>query len=210
MGKSGLLKGQPCPLCGEPRQRSGWLTCGAPACVREVRSRASASRAQAPEVFRFLSKVEMTPGCWKWQGSVIGGGYGRFWAGGSYYSAHRWAFEYIGKQHILNGMVIDHICRNRLCVNPAHLRLVTQQQNATENSVGPSAENAARAHCRRGHAYSGTRTGHSPQDGSRRSRFCHVCHRGRQARYRRRAREHTERFLELYPEFRELATEGPR
>lgn len=56
--------------------------------------------------------------------------------------AHRWAWE---QEHgsIPDGLVIDHICRNRACCNPAHLRAVTTRINAVENSIGISAKNLA-------------------------------------------------------------------
>jgi len=52
-----------------------------------------------------------------------------------------------------NGMHVDHICRNRLCVRPDHLRVVTPKVNALQNSEGHAASNVLKTHCPRGHPY---------------------------------------------------------
>lgn len=82
-------------------------------------------------------------GCWLWTGYCDPAGYGRF---GRNTSAHRFSYAtFTGP--LVPGMVIDHICRVRCCVNPAHLRQVTRRVNALENNVGPAATNAAKACC---------------------------------------------------------------
>jgi hypothetical protein len=80
---------------------------------------------------RFWTKVEKTDGCWLWRGVVDhqSGSYGRY--GGV--RAHRIAYEYLVGP-IPDGLVIDHRCQNRICVNPAHLRVCTIKQN-TEHMV---------------------------------------------------------------------------
>jgi transcription elongation factor Elf1 len=50
-------------------------------------------------------------------------------------------------------MVLDHICRNRACVNPGHLRVVTPKQNVLENSLGRTAINKCKTHCPKGHPF---------------------------------------------------------
>ncbi len=65
--------------------------------------------------------------------------------------AHRAAYElYVGP--IPEGLTIDHLCRNTLCVNPAHLEAVTMRENILRGT-GPSAQAARKTHCLRGHPF---------------------------------------------------------
>lgn len=84
---------------------------------------------------RFWPKVNKTGDCWLWTGSIGGHGYGTFNVGkGKYAPAYRFAYiEAHGD--IPSNVFIDHMCRNRKCVNPSHLRPVTHKQN-TENHGG--------------------------------------------------------------------------
>lgn len=77
---------------------------------------------------RFMRYINKTDGCWLWIGSKKGRGYGKFTAKGKQLSAHRYSYElHTGK--IKPGMQIDHLCKNKLCVNPKHLEQVTNQEN---------------------------------------------------------------------------------
>lgn len=88
---------------------------------------------------RFQSRVAPHGDCLVWQGQTAGAGYGVFEFGGSAQRrnrmyAHRFAYEQaIGP--IPDGLEIDHLCRNKLCVNPAHLEAVTHQEN--QRRAGP-------------------------------------------------------------------------
>jgi hypothetical protein len=107
--------------------------------------------ARMPLSRRFTHQVSVghPGGCWLWIGSRRGKGYGRTFANGHIVLAHRVAYElFVGP--IPEAMVIDHLCRNPSCVNPDHLEAVTMREN-TLRGVGPSAVNAAKASCRRGH-----------------------------------------------------------
>lgn len=96
---------------------------------------------------RFWAKVELGPGCWNWTGATNPSGYGRFAAvGRTLHGAHRVAF-WLNGGTIPDGMVIDHICRNRRCVNPAHLRCVNRLINVHENSESPAHLNSIKTHC---------------------------------------------------------------
>lgn len=86
---------------------------------------------------RFWSKVQKGDGCWKWTAHLSTKGYGRFSITRSnVVPAHRFAFELAGGQ-VPAGMVVDHMCHNRSCVNPAHLRPLSPKQN-NENRLGPN------------------------------------------------------------------------
>jgi hypothetical protein len=82
---------------------------------------------------RFWTKVEKTEGCWNWTAAKYPTGYGQIRIDGSAHSAHRVAYE-LTKGPIPDGLFVDHICHNRACVNPKHLRLATAKQNQENRS----------------------------------------------------------------------------
>lgn len=102
---------------------------------------------------RFVNNVNQIPfhTCWEWSGRINNKGYGQFYVCRKEISAHRYSFEFYNNKKIDNGLVIDHICRNRSCVNPAHLREVSIKTNSLENSINPSALNHKKTHCVKGH-----------------------------------------------------------
>ena len=84
---------------------------------------------------RFWSHVDQSENCWNWTSYVTERGYGRFFDGRAI-AAHRFAYELlIGP--IPTDREIDHVCHNRKCVNPDHLRLVTRKQNQ-EHRIKPN------------------------------------------------------------------------
>lgn len=124
------------------------------------------------EQIRFWSKVDFDgpDGCWLWRATLDTAGYGRFRAAEarSMVSAHRRAYmRLVGP--IPEGLVLDHLCRVRNCVNPAHLEPVTHEENCRRG------ENAQRdkTHCPQGHPYDEANTYIYPSDGRRACRRCH-------------------------------------
>jgi len=99
---------------------------------------------------RFWSKVEKTNGCWNWVAGTSNG-YGIFWFNKTYVGAHRISYQ-LKYGIIPNDKVLDHLCRNPLCVNPDHLELVTDKENVLRGA-GPCAQNARKTHCKRGHEF---------------------------------------------------------
>lgn len=127
---------------------------------------------------RFWEKVNKLDGCWEWT-AFKNDGYGVFKVGGVIQLAHRVAYELvIGK--IPEGMIIDHLCRNRGCVNPAHMEVVNNRTNVLRG-VSIVAKNALATHCPQGHPYDLFNTIIRPH-GHRGCRYCnnHPKSRGRQ------------------------------
>jgi len=100
---------------------------------------------------KFLSKViAKEKDCWRWSGFINNYGYGEMIINGKSYRTHRISFS-IFNGELIDGMVIDHICKNKSCINPDHLRQVTQKFNCLDNSSSPLAENSRKTHCKNGH-----------------------------------------------------------
>jgi hypothetical protein len=100
---------------------------------------------------RFWDKAMPCPmsGCWLWVGSTRRG-YGQAWSGDTVSPAHRYAYE-AAHGALPSGTVLDHLCRIRCCVNPAHLEPVSDRVNVRRGN-SPSAVNARKTHCKYGHA----------------------------------------------------------
>lgn len=90
---------------------------------------------------RFWAKVDKTETCWQWTGATKSNGYGNFNVNGKTVMSHRYAWEAI-QGPIPQGLMLDHLCFNRKCCNPAHLRAVTMKQNQ-ENRSGARRDSAS-------------------------------------------------------------------
>lgn len=116
--------------------------------------------------------------CWEWQGNVSTDGYGRVEIDGRAWLVHRLFYEALVGP-IPDGLQIDHLCRNRSCVNPDHLEPVTMQENIRRGAPGAWERRQRRTHCKKGHRYDG-------HDGVK--RYCSVCRRNSKRRYEERVR----------------------
>jgi len=125
---------------------------------------------------RFHEKISENPnGCWVWNGNRNPDDYGRFWLDGKKILAHRFAYETL-RAPIPPELELDHLCRDRGCVNPDHLEPVTHAENIRRGLTGKvNHRNARKTHCLRGHPFDGvlnaTNRGWT--------RFCWTCKRER-------------------------------
>lgn len=124
-------------------------------------------RADEIRFFGYVTRDE--GGCWIFE-LLSRDGYGRFWFKGKQMRAHRWAFEFLVGP-IPDGFVLDHLCRNRACVNPDHLEPVTQRINTLRGETLP-AQNILKLLCVRGHRLDGDNLRRDAK-GRRRCRECH-------------------------------------
>jgi hypothetical protein len=133
---------------------------------------------------RFSKKFMPEPnsGCWLWAGAIWQNGYGAFYLRGKNQTAHRAAYE-IRHGKPIDGLEIDHLCRNRCCVNPDHLEMVSTQTN-TLRGIGATAVNKRKIHCSRGHEYTSENTRLSPAG----RRFCIKCKAFYNAKYKAQKR----------------------
>ena len=115
---------------------------------------------------RFWVKVDVyasPEGCWPWLAALDRKGYGAFYDGYRMRRAYRFGYEALVGP-IPSGLELDHLCRNRGCVNPSHLEPVTHSENVRRGG------NALKVSCPTGHPYDRV----DPKTGGRRCRRCHA------------------------------------
>lgn len=122
----------------------------------------------SPRPPRFWENVDKSGECWVWTAALDQDGYGTCRRGGTK-RAHRVAYEELVGP-IPDGLVVDHLCRNRACVNPLHLEPVTNRVNLLRGDTA-AARNAAKTHCPQGHEYTDANT----QRKSNGARICRTC-----------------------------------
>lgn len=140
----------------------------------------------------FWSTVNTNGDCWLWTGRLDKDGYGMTYTN-RHVRAHRLAYEW-ARGAISNDLEIDHLCKTRTCVRPEHMELVTHRENVLRGD-SPSAINARKTHCPRGHELTRENTYVYPSGG----RQCRICRASYAASYgpswraKRKARStHTE------------------
>ena len=147
---------------------------------------------RADPVERLLSKTQQSDdGCWVWTGATTGRtNYGQTRLEGVKMTAHR-AMWTVLVGPIGSGVELDHLCRNRLCVNPDHLEPVTPRTN-WERGEAPSSVAQRTNTCKRGHPLSGDNL--VPwQLENRGRRQCKACQRENQRRWKERNRDEARR-----------------
>lgn len=135
-------------------------------------------RRRTDPVERFMEKIDRSAGdggCWLWTLVPHHSGYGLFQTGHGQVMAHRFSYElHVGP--IPEGLQLDHLCRVRHCVNPAHLEPVTQSENVRRGYM------ATRTHCKNGHPFDEANT----RLRAGRGRTCRACDRERQRKAKAR------------------------
>lgn len=140
---------------------------------------------------RIASRITIVNDCWTWTGSKNSDGYGRIHRDGRDLMAHRVVYEMLVGA-IPPGLQTDHLCRNRGCVRPSHLELVTSREN-TLRGVSAVANALRTNRCVHGHAFEGRNLIVRIRAG-RHLRVCRVClnDRGRRSKRKIRAAKATE------------------
>lgn len=136
---------------------------------------------------RVLPPRKLPTGCWRWAGVIDKRtGYTLFTKGRKSYRAHTLVYKAVKGCGFPPGLIPDHLCRRRWCVNPDHLEVVTVRVN-TLRGRGPSARNARKVRCKRGHQLSGDNVYLKPGKYGP-LRVCVACRRVSGRRYERERR----------------------
>jgi hypothetical protein len=125
---------------------------------------------------RFANKTGPTAGgCVEWLASKNAQGYGTFWLDGEPRLAHRVAWSW-ARGEIAGGLEVNHRCRNKGCVNPEHMELLSKPDHGALSALAASSKNE----CVRGHAYAPENTYRTPAG----RRQCVECKRAAVRRHR--------------------------
>lgn len=157
------------PDCNRPRRHRDW--CGMHY-QRWMKHGTITLPLKATTEERFFVKVAADGDCWRWVGAIGSHGYGNFYAEGKYLRAHTWAYTFF-RADVPEGLQLDHLCRNRWCVNPWHLEPVTCSVNLLR--IPREVREASRpTHCKAGHLLDEVNTYIQRKTGYR---YCRTCQR---------------------------------
>ena len=103
---------------------------------------------------RIKRRIQITDYCWNWTGSITEDGYGRVYWNHTSTVAHRLVFALLIRKP-KKGLVLDHLCENKKCVNPSHLNETTNSENCFRSPKYLPALNSKKTHCLYGHPFLG-------------------------------------------------------
>lgn len=158
--------------------------CGGPTSEVKARRCIVCAKGHPDRTVRFWSRVRKGDGCWEWTGCMWSYGYGMFTFQSVSKMAHRVGYE-LSVGPIPDGLVLDHLCRNRRCVRPDHLEPVTLAENTLRGESLPALYRL-RTHCRNGHPFTSDNLYRDPKYPN--ARLCRTCRTAYAAAYRQRRR----------------------
>lgn len=124
--------------------------------------------------YNFHDKIIIDSDCWRWTAFKSYDGYGRASVNGKQGNVHRFSYE-VFKGEIPKDLEIDHLCKNRDCLNPDHLEAISHQENVKRGSI------AQKTHCPKGHPYSGDNLIIENKKNGLKARRCRACRRPEEA-----------------------------
>ena len=151
----------------------------------------------------FPSKVavDMTTSCWVWSGYKNWQGYGMARTGRTVTTAHRLIYEHFSGEEVPPGMHVDHLCRNRFCVNYLHMEVVTPRENKRRSVAHINAPRVS--HCPKGHALDG-----NSYVGRSGGRTCKICCKRTGDKRRQKIKEERAKGIERAPVDRNFCERG--
>ncbi len=149
------------------------------------------TKSEAKRIFPYIS-IDKKTQCWNWTRQLYEG-YGRIYFRGRPWSVHRvlylWKFHELPEYDFSGKFVLDHICGNRACCNPDHLQVVSNKENVLKG-IGPTAKNARKEVCKRGHELSPRKGGGRQCLTCKRSEHSKAVKREYDRKYKQRKKAH--------------------